>query len=172
VSVLSRLRDRRPPAEALAPLDREERVVSWGSTPDGAAVVATQLGLWLPGPPPRRIGWHLVDKAVWRSGTLTLTEAVDAGGGMLLEQPPEVVQLAVPRDLPATVRARVERSISYTRHHTLTPAGGVRVVGRRVPGQDGLTWQFVFDPDTDRDDPLLRAQAEQLVATAMVETGG
>jgi hypothetical protein len=81
------------------------------------------------------------------------------------------VALAEPHDLPPTVRARVERSIAYTRHHRLQPAGGVRVVGRRVPGSDGLTWQLVFDPDTDRADPLLRMQAEQLVAVARTETG-
>jgi hypothetical protein len=48
----------------------------------------------------------------------------------------------------------------------------VHVVGRRVPGQDGLTWQLVFDPGTDRSDPLLRAQADQLAAEARADTGG
>jgi hypothetical protein len=81
------------------------------------------------------------------------------------------VRLTEPRDLPPTVRVRVERSIGYTRHHRLVPAGGVRVVGRRVAGRDGLSWQLVFDADTDPDDPLLRIQADRLVAQARVETG-
>jgi hypothetical protein len=172
VSVLSRLRDRRPPPEATRPLDRDERVVSWGRAAGGEPVVATQRGLWLPGPDgPRRIGWHLVDKATWKAGTLTVTEAVDTGAGVLAELPPRALRLDEPRDLPSVIRSRVERGISYTRHFPLSPAGGVRVVGRRVPGQDGLSWQLVFDPDTDRDDPGLRLQAERLIANAKAETG-
>src|SRR5207244_2358439 len=82
-----------------------------------------------------RVPWHLVDKVTWRGGTLTVTPAVDAGDGVLDEQPSRPVRLDRPRDLPPTVRARVERTIAYTRHYPLRPAGGVRVVGRRVPGQ-------------------------------------
>jgi hypothetical protein len=173
VSVLKRLfADRRPPEDATRPLDRGERVVAWAVADGGGTVVATQLGLWLPAPDgPQRIPWHLVDKAVWRAGTLTVTAAEDTGGGVLTELPPRTVRLAEPRDLPPTVRTRVERSIGYTQHHRLAPAGGVRVVGRRVPGQDGLSWQLVFDPGTDPNDPLLRVQAERLVAQARVETG-
>jgi hypothetical protein len=158
----------------VRPLDRDERVVSW-ATADSGTVVATQRGLWLPDPDdpdgPRRIPWHLVDKAIWRAGTLTLIVAVDTGGGVLAEQRPRSVRLTEPRDLPPTVRVRVERSIGYTRHHRLVPAGGVRVVGRRVAGRDGLSWQLVFDADTDPDDPLLRIQADRLVAQARAETG-
>jgi hypothetical protein len=173
VSVLTRLfRDRRPPADAVRALDRDERVVSWATADSGEAVVATQLGLWLPAPGgPQRIGWHLVDKVVWRAGALTVVAAEDAGGGVLTELPARTVRLTEPRDLPPTVRIRVERSIGYTRHYRLAPAGGVRVVGRRVAGRDGLSWQLVFDADTDPNDPLLRVQAERLVAQARVETG-
>lgn len=166
------LRRERPPAAALAPLDRDERVVSWASTPDGAAVVATPLGLWLPGPPaPERLAWHLVDKAIWRDGRLTLTPALDLGDGVLDEQPPRSVRLAAPRDLPQTVRARVERAIAYTRRHPLPGGGSVRVVGRRVPGRDGVSWQLVFDTGVDRDDPAVRAAAAALVEGARAETG-
>jgi hypothetical protein len=165
-------RRERPPAAALAPLDRDERVVSWGSTPDGAAVVATPLGLWLPGPDaPERLPWHLVDKATWRDGRLTVTPAVDAGDGVLDEQPPRSVRLATPRDLPQTVRVRVERAIAYTRHHRLPGGGGVRVVGRRVPGRDGVSWQLVFDTGVDRDDPAVRAAAAARVDEARAEIG-
>ena len=59
----------KPPAEAVARLDQDERVVSWAPAP-GGAVVATPLGLWLPGVP-ERMPWHLIDKATWRSGVLT-----------------------------------------------------------------------------------------------------
>jgi hypothetical protein len=173
MSVLSRLfRRERPPAEAVRPLEPDERVLSWATFDGGSVAVATQLGLWLPGPSgAERLPWHLVDKAVWRDGTLTVTAAVDAGDGVLEEQPARSMRLAEPRDLPATVRARVLRTIGYTQHHALRPAGGVHVVGRRVPGRDGLTWQLVFDPGTDWNDPLLRRQAARLADEARAETG-
>jgi hypothetical protein len=173
VSVLSRLfRRERPPDEAVRPLDPDERVLSWATLDDGSTAVATQRGLWLPGPGGAdRVPWHLVDKAVWRGGTLTVIAAVDPGDGVLEERPARSFRLATPRDLPPTVRARVQRSIGYARHHPLRPAGGVHVVGRRVPGRDGLTWQLVFDAGTDRNDPLLRVQATRLADQARAETG-
>lgn len=161
----------KPPAEAVARLDPDERVVSWGSAPGGAAVVATPLGLWLPGAA-ERLPWHLLDKATWRSDTLTLVPAVDAGDGVLVEQPPRAVRLEIPRDLPQTVRVRVQKAIAFTRHHPLPGTrAGVRVVGRRVPGRDGVTWQLVFDPGVDPDDPLVRAAAAELVEQARTEVG-
>jgi len=173
MSVLSRLfRWERPPAEAVRSLEPDERVLSWATLDDGSVAVATQLGLWLPGPSgAERVPWHLVDKAVWRDSTLSVTAAVDTGDGVLEEQPTRAVRLAEPRDLPVIVRARVLRTIGYTQHHLLRPAGGVHVVGRRVPGRDGLTWQLVFDPGTDRNDPLLHSHAARLVDEARAETG-
>lgn len=161
----------RPPADALARLDPDERVVSWGATADGGAVVATPLGLWLPGAP-ERVPWHLIDKATWRNDTLTLVPAVDAGDGVLVEQSPRAVRLETPHDLPQTVRVRVQKAIAFTRHHPLPgERSGVRVVGRRVPGRDGVTWQLVFDPGVDRDDPAVRAAAAAYVEQARAEVG-
>lgn len=165
----------KPPAEAVARLDEDERVVSWAPTP-GGAVVATPLGLWLPGVPDR-LPWHLIDKATWRSDVLTLTTAVDPGDGVLVEQPPTSVRLDQPRDIPETVRVRVEKAIAFTRHHPLPGAEGagvrrgVRVVGRRVPGRDGVSWQLVFDAGVDRDDPAVRAAASAYVDQARAEVG-
>lgn len=173
MSVLSRLfRPERPPEEMSRLLGADERVVSWAPLAGGSAAVATPLGLWLPDlAGPRRVPWHLVDKATWRGGTLTVTPAVDTGDGVLEEQQPRSVRLADPRDLPPTVRTRVQRTIAYSRHHALAPTGGVRVVGRRVPGRDGLTWQLVFDAGTDRSDPLVGEQADRLRAAARAEVG-
>ena len=161
----------RPPAEAVAGLDRNERVVSWASTVDGGAAVATQRGLWLQGPDgAERLPWHLVDKVTWRGGTLTVTAATDRGDGVLDEQPPRSVRLARPRDLPPTVRVRVERSIAFTRHHPV-PGGGVRVIGRRIPGRDGVSWQLLFDRGVDPDDPAVRSRTAQVVDQARAEIG-
>ena len=165
----------KPPPEAVARLDPDERVVSWAPAP-GGAVVATPLGLWLPGVPDR-LPWHLIDKVIWRSNTLTLIPAVDSGGGVLVEQPPRSVRLEQPRDIPQNVRARIEKAIAFTRHHPLPGAEGagvrrgVRVVGRRVPGQDGVSWQLVFDPGVDRDDLAVRAAASAFVDQARAELG-
>ena len=159
----------RPPAEALARLDRDERVVSWASTADGDAVVATPLGLWVPGGT-ARLPWHLVTKATWRDGILTVIAATDAGDGVLTEQPPRSVGLAKPRDLPQTVRVRVERGIAFTRRYPV-PGGGVRVVGRRVPGRDGISWQLVFDGGADPRDPDVRARAAAAVERSRSEIG-
>ena len=65
-------RRERPPGDLVAQLDRDERIVSWADT-DDAVVAASNRGLWIPAY--RRIGWELVDKAVWRDGVLTVTEA-------------------------------------------------------------------------------------------------
>lgn len=162
----------RPPAEALAPLDKDERVVSWATAPGGAAVLATPKGLWLPGIPDR-LPWHLIDKAVWKDGILSVIPAVDTGDGVLAEQPARAVRLSVPRNLPHTVRVRVQKAIAFTRHHPL-PGGtrkGVRVVGRRVPGEDGVTWQLVFDPGVDPGDPAVRTAATAYVEQARAELG-
>ena len=78
---------------------------------------------------------------------------------------PVVLTLSDPRDVPARVRERVTRSVAYTRHHPL-PDGGVRVVGRRVAGADGLTWHVRYDESTDRDDPEIRAATDSFVAAA------
>jgi hypothetical protein len=162
-----------PPPEAVARLDKDERVVSWAPVP-GGAVVATQLGLWLPGVPDR-LPWHLIDKATWRSDVLTIIPAVDSGDGVLIEQPPRSVRLEQPRDIPQTVRVRVEKAIAFTRHHPLTEGSGVRrgvrVVGRRVPGEDGVSWQLVFDAGVDRDDPAVRDAASAYVDQARAELG-
>jgi hypothetical protein len=163
-------RRERPPAEVLAPLDPDERVVAWATAAGGGAVLATPLGLWLPGAV-ERIGWHLVDKATWRDGVLTVVAARDTGGGVLDELPPRSVRLAVPRDLPQAVRDRVERTIASTRHYRLPSGGGVRVVGRRVPGQDGVSWQQVFDRGVDRDDPAVRTAAAEVVAQSRAMLG-
>ena len=127
-------RREKPPAEATARLDRDERVVSWAPA-SGGAVVATPLGLWLPGVPDR-LPWHLIDKVTWRDNVLTLIAAVDPGDGVLVEQPPRSVRLEQPRDIPQTVRVRVEKAIAFTRHHPL-PGAEATGVRRGRPGRPG-----------------------------------
>lgn len=160
---------RRLPGRARARLVRDERVLAWASAGSDEVIVATTLGVWLPGRD-ERVGWHQIHKATWAPPRLTVIAAApvaDADGYTVMadDEPVEVV-LPDPDDVPAQVRERVTRSVAYTRHHPL-PAGGVRVVGRRVPGVNGLTWHVRYDEGTDRDDPAVRSATDELVATCM-----
>lgn len=166
-----RLRRARPPEEAVRGLEHGERVVAWAAVAGGGAAVATQRGLWLPvAGGMRRVPWHQVDKATWGGGELTITEAYEVEPGVIEDGPPVTLVLDDPRDLPPVVRARVTQSVGYSVHHPV-PGGGVRVVGRRVSGQDGLSWVVRYDEGTDRHHPGVVAMTEQLLAQARATAG-
>jgi hypothetical protein len=171
-------RREKPPADVLAALDRDERMLAWATTDDDAVIAATPKGLWLPvADPPggrRRLGWHRIDKATWRDPDFTVIAATDMGvvsaSGSDVEVvedgPPQQWQLTDPRGLPPVVRTRVTRSVVYTERFPLEPGGGVRVVGRRVAGRDGVFWQVRYDRGTDQDSAYVKAQVAELVAQA------
>ena len=72
--------------------------------------------------------------------------------------------LLEPNEVPEQVRARVTKSVAYTSHHPL-PAGGVRVVGRRVSGVDGLSWAVRYDSGTPVDsEPVVKVTHELVLA--------
>lgn len=135
-------------------LEPGERRLGWGVTTAGEAVLATSRGLRLPGA--ELLDWADVERATWRRPSLVVTRVspVDGTG------PRWQVELEQEDDLADAVRAQVTGSIGWTDHVRLQPEGGVRLVGRRRPGQDLLDWQMVFDAGTDPQDPALRAQAE------------
>jgi hypothetical protein len=134
----------------LAP---DERVVTMGELADGRGyLVLTQLGMWVPeGDEARRVGWHLVSKAVWDRSALVITEAVSAGmvgeTVLLSDLPPRRFALVAAGKVPEVVRHRVTSSIRSSRRCEL-PSGGAWFVQRRVPGQDGLVLQVRADPGT------------------------
>jgi hypothetical protein len=108
--------------------------------------------VWVPeGALARRIGWHLISKAVWGCDALLLTEAVaidTAGEAVLLSDlPPRRFVLTAPDRVPQVVRERVTKSIRSSHYHEL-PGGGAWFVQRRIPGQDGVTLQVRADPGT------------------------
>jgi hypothetical protein len=160
-------RRERPPASLTALLDRDERIVSWTRTGEDV-VAATNRGLWVPteGDGHRRIGWELVDKAVWRDGVLTVIEAELVDDLLLRDRPPVYLRLTEPRDLPPTVRRRVENSV--VRSEVLPISGGqARFVARRVPGRDGVSWWARLEPGTPNDEAVrasVAAQRDDLVA--------
>jgi hypothetical protein len=144
---------RREKPPAIPGAEANERVVSWADTPDGDVVAATPLGLWWPGG--RRIGWQFVNKAVWRDGVLTVIEADVVDDLLLVDRAPVSVPLAKPRDLPPTVRKRVESNIVRT-ELLAVPGGAVRFVARRKPGVDGVAWWAHLEDGT-ADTPTVRS---------------
>jgi hypothetical protein len=146
-------------------LDAEENVLAVASVP-GGDLVATSLGLWVPGESgARRIGWHLISKAAWGNGTLAVTEAEERGTAgdavLLADRPVTRFPVARPGRLPQVVHARVTGSIR-SRHHRALPGGGAWFVQRKVPGSDGIVLQVRPDPGTD-------AEAVRTLATEVAE---
>jgi hypothetical protein len=158
---------RKLPAELRPPLDRDERVLGWAATAEGGAVVATNLGLLLPGRD-GRLGWHEIHKATWAGRALTVIPAAVVeereGYRVTADQPPVSATLLDPGDVPQLVRSRVTRSVSFSSHHPV-PGGGVRVVARRVPGVDGLSWAVRYDEGTDPRGPGVPEATAALVAS-------
>lgn len=157
----------RLPADLRPALDRTERVVAWaragaggawrsrvgdGDSASGGVMVATNLGVFLPGRAVR-IGWHEINKATWNGHEVTIVpaERVQEHDAYLVvaDGPPLSVPLPDPGKLPDHVRTRVTRSVSYASHEPFPDGGGVLIVARRVPGVDGVTWVVRYDPATD-----------------------
>ncbi len=163
---MSLLRRRRVPAAVRAVrLPPGERRTAWAVASSGEPVVATDQALLLP--EGRRLEWARIERASWRPPQLTVVEVApveDTGAHHVLALDDE-------GDLPAVVRTSVTGSVAWSAHERLAPRGGVRVVGRRVPGRDALGWQLVYDAGTDLDDPLVRAQAEALLEGARRSIG-
>jgi hypothetical protein len=191
---MSWLRRRRLPAGWTTRLAREERVVAWagasgdgavvGTSGDGAVVgtsggggvmVVTNLGLWLPGAA-ERLGWHEIHKVNWSSPRLTVIGAREVSRAeryvTVEDGPPTRYTLAGPGRVPEQVRARVTRSVAFSEHYPLPVGGGVRVVGRRVPGIDGVSWAVRYDEGTDSGADQVRGLTETYVARAVLAHGG
>jgi hypothetical protein len=169
------LKKRRLPAGKRPELGPEERIMAWaGATPDNVVIV-TNHGLWLPGAE-ERLGWHEIHKATWSGRQLTLVAArelpVDGADYVVMEDlPPLIITLLDPDRVPEQVRVRVNRSIVHTSHHPLSDRAGVRVVGRRVPGVNGLRWTVRYDEGIDPESPAVAEHTAELVAWAKSGTG-
>ena len=100
--------------------------------------------------------WQHIDKVIWQDGRLFVTEAEVEDDLLLVDRPVVSVALAVPRDLPPTVRKRVEANIVRTELVSV-PGGAVRFVARRQPGRDGVTWWARLEPGTPDSEDLRSA---------------
>lgn len=162
---------------ALTPaLERDERVVSWAAVGTDQAVVATNRGLWLPAAE-SRIGWHEINKATWGDDSvlrIVASSIVPTSGtgdfSVVSDLPVVSVTLTEPRDLPRRVRQRVTSSVPYSSRHPLPDGGTALVVGRRVPGRDGLSWFVRYEDQVDPADPEVVKATDGLVAEAKAST--
>ncbi|CAA9310313.1 MAG: hypothetical protein AVDCRST_MAG07-490 [uncultured Frankineae bacterium] len=154
-----------PEVVAAVTLEPGERRTAWGLTPAGEPVVATDRGLRLPGA--ACLDWPDVEKATWARPMLTVVRvSTVAGTGER-----RTVHLEQEGGLPDVVRGAVTDSVAWSSHYRLSPAGGVRVVGRRRPAAELLDWQLVYDPGTDLSDPLVQQQAGELLLSARRTVG-
>ena len=129
--------------------------------------MVTNHGIWLPAT--GRLGWHEIHKAAWSGRELRITPATVAAENedyqVLADGPVVTYLLLDPGHVPDHVRTRVTKSVAYTSHHQM-PAGGVRVVGRRVPGKNGLSWAVRYDTGTDADGAGVAGLTTTLVTNA------
>jgi hypothetical protein len=151
--------------EAL-PLHPRERLLAVAMLADGSWVAATPRALVLPG---RRVDWSTVAHAEWSDERSQLQ--VDQLGAEGTE--PETHQLVLdePGRLPEVVRDRVTSSIVASRRTPVDGKAGVRVVARRVPGEDELQWQVVVDSGLDPADPRVQVASDAAVSDLRRELG-
>ncbi|MFG2040915.1 hypothetical protein [Dactylosporangium sp. NPDC048998] len=169
------LKRRRLPADKRPKLGPDERVVAWAHATGDNVVVATNHGLWLPGVE-ERLGWHEIHKATWSGRQLAVVAARELPVGdedyaVMADLPPLILTLLDPDRVPEQVRVRVNKSIAHTSHHPLDETRGVRVVGRRVPGVNGLRWTVRYDEGIDPEAPGVAEQTHELVAWARSGAG-
>jgi hypothetical protein len=130
-----------------------ERRLAWGVTDDGTALVAAPTSLYVGEQP---LPWTSVERVSWQPPVLTITEVAEVEGTGASHS----WTLVEEARLAEIVRERVTASIAWSDVRSLQPAGSVRLVGRRMPGQELLEWQTVWRAGTNPADPLLRAQVD------------
>lgn len=138
------------PVEVRAVADRR---LAWGLTTDGVALVASPTCLHVNG---EQVPWWQVERVGWADPTLRIVEVAEVEGSGIVH----LWDLAEDHRLSTTIRERVTASVAWSDLRKLSPDGAVRLVGRRVPGQEVLTWQAFWQPGTDPGDPFLRAQVD------------
>jgi hypothetical protein len=129
-------------------------------------VVVSMLALYLPTPSGGydRLPFERIASAGWAQESLAVV-MVGQGGRRYL------VGLDEPGEVPPTVRERVTASIALSERVSLGDGAGARITARRVPGDDVLTWNVVFDPGLDPSDPVLRERAAAAIDRLKASTG-
>lgn len=155
---------RRKVPAAVRAVTTDERRLGWGVTADGLALVATPSGLHVGSD---LLAWTRVEKATWARPELVLREvSLREGQGAVHRY-----RLEQEHKLTGAVRTCVTSSVGWSEVRRLSGGGKVRVVGRRVPGQDAMLWQAVHLEGTDPDDPAVRDEVLALVARLRATLG-
>ena len=150
----------RVPRELSSVIPKRERVLAWGLGPERSdgeptVVAATIAAFYAPGyvdPLP----WSDILRATWDDPILEIAyRQTDVRKPALLR-----ITLDAPGSLPLAVRDRVEDTIVVQHHVALVGSAGARLIARRVPNSDDISWVIVFDSSLDPDDPQLRAEAD------------
>ncbi|MGH3096834.1 MAG: hypothetical protein ACRDMV_12650 [Streptosporangiales bacterium] len=127
-------------------------------------LVATDQALHVPaGEGYERIGWERVEQAEWSESELHLR--------VLGERRARTYAVDQPGLLPEVVQERVTASIVVNERVWLDGQRGVRIVARRRPDAEELSWSLVFDRGLDPADPNVRRAAEDVLATIRDQTG-
>lgn len=142
------------PASVRA-VETDDRRLAWALTPDGTALVATATALHAGS---LRLPWQQVERVGWEPPVLTVAEVAEVEGAGAVHH----WELAEDAHLAQTVRACVTSSVGWSDQRKVGN-GSVRLVGRRIPGQELLTWQVVWAPGTDSHDPVTVAQVDAWV---------
>lgn len=155
-------RRQRPPAppELVAVTKEHGKALAWGTTTEGALVVAAPDALVISSADSTLvIPWHAVDVGAWQPPKFSIRyRDLDTGNALRLN-----LSLAEAGELPPVLRERVDRTVLVTRRVTLVGESGVVMAARRDPtGQ--ISWTVVFDPGLDPRDPQLQAAAREGLA--------
>ena len=152
--MFGRLRRHAAPVGSTGELAPGEDVIAVAAVRTGH-LVATRVGLWVPGDgAPVQVPWHLISRATWDGTTLELTVAEETGTAgdavLLVDVQRRSYAVDEPGQLPSTVNERVSATVRSA-HHRILGGGGAWFVQRRVPGRDGVVLQARLDPGTDGD---------------------
>jgi hypothetical protein len=161
------------PTDVLAELgvERGNHVIASARTTDGRWVVATTNDLIVGraselGDEVRRLPWDRIGSAGWREDTLEVSVSFPRRPSQRI-----VLRFNEPGRLPEAVRDRVTSSIVINEHVRIDGRLGVRIVGRRRAGEEGLVWTLSFDRGLDANDPWVRGRAEEELQRVREMTG-
>jgi hypothetical protein len=141
----------RSAALTAAPLGEHERVLEWAQTDSGGWCVATTIGLRCPDGY-QLLRWDEVRHVTYRDGVMDLEP---------VEGPALRFRLDDVHHLPDVIRDRVAASIPYDRHIRLTSDGrGMRILARRRPDTEEMSWHSAYDDGLDVDDPAIQARVQ------------
>jgi hypothetical protein len=158
----------RAEARAHAPVRPGERLLAVARDTGGELLAATDQALYhQAGQAWVRLGWEQVGRAAWDEQRHVLilsclTPAIPAR---------TVLGLAKDWDLPAVAAERVSWTTLLDQRLSPNGQAGARVVARRLPGQELLTWLVILDRGLDPANRGVRAELESALTELRAATG-